>query len=107
MKIFEQLTKSQKQDAIDFAANELMGHISNGTIEVTLVNTASQARLEKILGDARKKESSRLAMLNLLHDKPIREEIYRLALVVASESDYSDDGNVIMEGKENVDSVLN
>lgn len=107
MKSFEQLTKSEKQDAIDFAAHELMGHMSNGTIEVTLVNPASQARLDKILSDARKKESARLAMLYFMHDKPIREEIYRLALVVASESDYSDDGDILMEGKENVDSILN
>lgn len=107
MKTFDQLTKEQKQDAIDMATYELMNHIANGSVEITLVNPASQTRLEKILANARKKESTRLVTLHLVHDKQIKEEIYKLGVVAAHGSSYDENGDAIMEGKENVDSILN
>lgn len=95
MKTFDQLTKQQREDAVDFAAYELMDHVAQGTIELTLVDPASQKRLEKILSDARKAESTRLVKLYLINDKPIKTEIYRLAMAAASGSQYDDNGDAV------------
>ena len=107
MKTFDQLTRQQKKDAIDMASYELIAHVSKGNLDVTLVNPASQARLEKILENGRKKESPRLITLHLLNDKPIREELDRLAMVAAHGSQYDDNGDAITKGTEDVDLVLN
>jgi hypothetical protein len=97
MKTFEQLTKTQKQDAIDMEIYEIVDNIALGILDVTLANPASQVRFERILQKARKTESPRLIKLHLLHDKPISEELYRLATIVAEESEYDDDGEKIKE----------
>lgn len=96
MRTFDQLTKQQREDAVDFAAYELMDHVAQGTLELTLVDPASQKRLEKILKDARKAESTRLVKLHLMHDKPIKTEIYRLALAAANGSQYDENGDAVM-----------
>lgn len=99
MKTFDQLTRQQREDAIDFAAYELMDHVAKGSLDITLVDAASQKRLEIILSAGRKTENTRLVKLHLLHDKPIRTEIYRLAIVAATGSSYNEDGSVFMEDK--------
>lgn len=104
MKTFEQLTPNQRKEMIEVAAHELMGHISTGLLEITLVNPESQKRFEAIMAKGRKKESHRLIMLHLLHDKPIREEIYRLAIVAASGSQYTDAGDPVTKvSKDEID----
>lgn len=97
MKTFDQLTVEQKADAVNMASYELMTLIAEGTLEIQLVDPSSQKRLEKILSDARKAESTRLVKLYMLHDKPIRKEIERLALVAAHGSEYTDAGEASRE----------
>lgn len=97
MKSFDQLTTEQQADAVNMCSYELMTLIADGTLEIKLVDPSSQKRLEKILSDARKAESTRLVKLYLLHDKPIRKEIERLALVAAHGSDYDDAGEALKE----------
>jgi hypothetical protein len=102
MKTFEQLTTMQREDMISMAHYELMEHIASGVIEVTLVNPESQKRFETILRKGR--ESRRLIQLYLLADKPIRDELYRLAIVAASGSQYTDAGDPVTKvSKDDVD----
>ncbi len=93
MKAFDQLTAEQKVDAINMAYYELMNLIRDGVLEIKLIDPASQKRLERIL----KNEQPRLVMLHLMHDKPIRKEIERLALVAAHGSEYQDNGDAAKE----------
>jgi hypothetical protein len=97
MKTFDQLTLPQQSEAINTCYYELTGLIASGTLEIKLVNPASQKRLEKILDDAKKKASRRLVTLYLIHDKPIRLELERLSLVAAHGSEYGDDGEPLKE----------
>lgn len=97
MKTFDQLTVEQKADAVGMASYELMDLIAKGILEIKLVDPKAQKRLEKFLSDARKAESQRLVKLHLIHDKPIRREIERLALVAAHGSDYHDNGDAVKE----------
>src|ERR1700722_7039961 len=103
MKTFEELTLEQKKDAIRYAEYHIIDSVATGVLELELVNTENQRLLETILGSARKKESVRLAKLYLLGEKPIREEIYRLAIVAASGSLYNRNGQPITEGIEDDD----
>lgn len=97
MKTFDQLDTQQKEDAIGMAFYDLLNLVRDGVLELQLVNPASQQRLELILSKARKTETPRLAVLQLLHDKPIRQEIERLALVAAHGSEYNDSGDPVKE----------
>ncbi len=106
MKTFQDLTNQQKQDALDLAFNELVDNATNGNLDIKLVNQDSNKRLEKILAKSRKTESTRLLKLYLINDKPIREELYQLAAIVAMESQYDDNGDVIM-GEKHVDITVN
>lgn len=104
MKTFEQLTPTQRKEMIDVAAYELIEHVAMGVIEISLVNPESQKRFEAILEAGRKKESTRLIKLQLLHDKSIREELYRLAIVAASGSQYTDAGDPVTKvSKDEID----
>lgn len=97
MKTFDELNKQQKEDAIGMAFYDLINLVRDGVLELQLVNPASQRRLELILSKGRKTEQPRLVILHLLHDKPIRQEIERLALVAAHGSDYNDNGDAVRE----------
>jgi hypothetical protein len=97
MKTFDELTTEQKDEAVNMASYELMSMIADGTLEMELTDPSNQRRLNKILFDARKAESTRLVKLYLLHDKPIRMEIERLALVAAHGSEYDDSGEALKE----------
>ena len=97
MKTFDQLNKEQKELACNMAFYELVNLIRDGVLEIKLVNPNSQRKLESILSNARKTEKPRLAMLGLLHDQPIRQEIERLALVAAHGAGYDVNGDAIKE----------
>ena len=97
MKTFDDLNKTQKEDAVAMAFYELTGLIRDGVLEIKLANHASQKRLELILSKGRKSEQPRLIILHLMHDKPIRLEIERLALVVAHGTEYDANGDAIKE----------
>lgn len=93
MKSFDELNKQQKEDAINMAFYDLINLVRDGVLELELVNPASQKRLETIL----RKEERRLVMLHLMHDKPIRLELERLALVAAHGADYDANGDAVKE----------
>ena len=97
MKTFDQLDPKQQTDAVELAFYDLVNLIRDGVVEVTLVNPASQRRLELILSKGRKEEKPRMITLRLLHDKPIRQEIERMALVAAHGGDYHENGDAIKE----------
>ncbi len=96
MRTFDQLSLEKKEEALKFTFFELVTNISDGTIEVTLVNPVTQGKLEKILSESRKKESIRYAVLSMLADKEIRPELERLAFIAASGSSYNEEGNPII-----------
>jgi|ERR1700677_2611674 len=97
MKTFDQLDAKQQEDAVGMAFYELMTLIADGTLEIKLSSSDSQKRLEKILSDARKNDSQRLVKLYMLHDRPIRRELERLALVAAHGSEYTLEGDAVKE----------
>lgn len=97
MKTFDQLTLEQKADAISMAEYELIDCVSKGIIEIELVDGNNQKKLERILSDARKNDSQRLVKLHIIHDKSIRTELERLALVAAHGSVYYDNGEAVKE----------
>lgn len=76
---------------------DLTNLIRDGMLEIKLTNPASQKRLELILSKGRKSEQPRLIILHLMHDKPIRQEIERLALVAAHGASYDVNGDAIKE----------
>lgn len=100
MKTFDQLTDEQKADAISMAEYDLLDVIAKGIVEVELVEPRNQKKLQEILSEARKKESDRLVKLHILHDRPIRRELERLALVAAHGSVYYDNGEAVKEKKD-------
>lgn len=97
MKTFDDLTKIQKEDAVAMAFYDLTNLIRDGVVVIKLVNPASQKRLELILSKSRKTEQPRLIILHLMHDKPIRQEIERLALVAAHGAQYDANGDAVKE----------
>jgi hypothetical protein len=97
VKAFDQLSMEQKEDAINMAFYELTNLIADGTLEITLIDSRNQTRLDKILADARKSDNQRLVKLHIIHDKPIRKELTALALVIAHMSEYGEDGNALKE----------
>ncbi len=100
MKTFDQLSVEQQAEAVSMAEYDLLDVIAKGVVEVELVDPRNQKKLQRILSDARKKESDRLVKLHILHDKSIRKELERLALVAAHGSVYYDDGNAVKETKD-------
>ncbi len=97
MKTFDQLNTQQKEDALGMAFYDLLNLVRDGIVELELVNPASQKRLELILSKGRKEEKPRIVTLRLLHDKSIRQELERLALVAAHGSEYHDNGDAVKE----------
>jgi hypothetical protein len=102
MKTFESLNVFERENAIEQAFYSIMDSITCGVIEVTLVEQENQEALDRVL----KKGNQRFATLSILHNKGIRKELTRLALVAASESMYNDDGTLLKDGK-NVETFLN
>jgi hypothetical protein len=99
VKTFDQITPEQRKKAINSAMYDLVNCISQGTLEAKLTNPRAQAKLESFLSKARKKESPRLAVLHILVDKDVREELTRAAIAAAGGSKYTDDGIAIREEK--------
>lgn len=102
MKKFEGLNHFQREDAIKLAFFSIVDSITCGVIEIELVHEENQKALNKILTTY----SGRMVTLSILAHKGIRSELERLALVAASESEYSEDGRLLKEGKD-VDPILN
>ena|SRR5665213_1694228 len=98
MKTFEQLTTVQREEAIKFAYKTIRNGITDGTLEVKLVDPKNQERLDNIIKYSVGQDNMRLANLLISKTIGVRTELSKLALVVASESDYDDEGQVIMEG---------
>jgi hypothetical protein len=106
MKKFEDLNHFQKEDAVKTITMGVIEDLSEGVLEIELVDPANQKELLRIMKIAVDKDSPRFAVLSLLNNKKIYREIERLATVAASESTYTDDGYLMKEGQ-NVDPVLN
>jgi hypothetical protein len=106
MKKFEDLNHFQKEDAVKQITHGVIGDLSEGVLEIELVDPANQKELLRIIKIAVDKDSPRFAVLSLLNHKGIRGEIERLATVAAGESTYTDDG-FLMKGGQNVDPILN
>jgi hypothetical protein len=106
MKKFEDLNHFQREDAIKTITLGVIDDLSEGILEIELVDPANQKELLRIIKLAVDKDSPRFAVLSLLNHKGIRGEIERLALVAASESTYTDSGSLMKEGSY-VDPVLN
>lgn len=107
MKTFEDLTSEQREEAIKATTMATVENISNGVLEIELVDKTNQVALDRIMDASVRKDSPRLATMMILKHQGIRKEIERLALVAASESAYNDDGTISMKEEENVDSILN
>ena len=98
MKTFEDLTTIQREKAIKNASYAIMEGLTSGVLEIELVSNDSQQALTEILTNAIKQDRPRIATMMILRNKNIRSEIERLALVVASESKYNEDGSLFKEG---------
>lgn len=94
MKTFQDLTKDQKITAILTISSQIITLVADGTIEMTLADESNQERLEFILSEARRKEAPRLTVLRILRDVKIKSEVHRVAIVVAADAQYNDDGSV-------------
>lgn len=97
MKSFGELTSEQQVSAASMAFYDLINMIRDGVLEIELVDPISQKRFVDMMSKSRKEEKPRMLVLRLLHDKPIRKEIERLALAAAHGADYGDDGEAIKE----------
>lgn len=103
MKTFEDLNFFQREDAIKMAFYSILDSVTCGVIEIDFADDANNVALKQIMLTT----SGRLCVLKILAHRGIRKELERLALVAASESVYREDGSLLKEGKENVDTILN
>lgn len=97
MRIFENLTQPEQHKAIRTSLAWIIEGIVFGLVEVKLINPRNHDRLEHILLDGRKRDETRLTILRIMNNKPICDELRKLALVDASECKYDAVGCRILE----------
>lgn len=95
MKIFNQLTKTQRKDNIKFAFNTLVNNLINGNIDIKFSTKENQNKFNNILKTFKQKKSIRLAKLSIVHNKFIHKELFKLSLAAAICSNYDDNGRPI------------
>jgi hypothetical protein len=97
MRTFEQLSVQEREKALRASRAAIVENVISGVMEIELVNPITQRTLDIILKDAVEKDSPRLAALRIFLNRPILQEIDRLALVVAVETMYDESGNRILQ----------
>jgi hypothetical protein len=97
MKTFEQLKPYQREQALKTSLYTLIDGIVDGILEIELADAVNQKQLQHVMLMATRRDDTRLAKMGLLSNKGIRKELERLALVIASTSQYDADGYLVME----------
>lgn len=98
MRSYEKLTLKEKKRAQKVSLNFVVECIVFGIMEIKLTKPKLQIELNKILD--RSINQPRLATLRILLNKPIVEDIRKIALIHATESKYNKFGDRII--KENL-----
>lgn len=96
MRTFEQLSTEQREQAIKTALYALIDNLANDVLEIELISPEANECLQRALAKNRVFGNTRPFTLFVLSNKPVRYELEKLALVVASESTYNKDGSPIM-----------
>lgn len=105
MKTFQEIDDKDKRQAVKTISYTIIDDISNGIIDIQLANPESHKALEAILAKSKEDGAPRLASLMILRNKDICFEIKSLAVLVAKDSLYTDNGVLVMERKEDVNTT--
>jgi len=90
MKTFEQLDFFEKEQATKLAFYSLVESIVCGATEIEFLHKENQDALARILST----NNERVMTLSILNHNGIRKELESLAIVVAGEQEYDNNGNM-------------
>lgn len=97
MKRFDQLSRAQKEIAIERAEQILLAHMVEGVIHISFPNRKTQKVFHDVLAQARSHESMMLAHKLIWENPLLQKEVKRIALAAAEGSRYNDDGFILMD----------
>lgn len=97
MKTFGQLTKPQREIAVERAEQILLAHLVEGVIQITFPNRKTQEIFHDVMAQARNHESMMMAHKLVWENATLQKEVKRIARAAAEGSRYNDDGFILMD----------
>jgi len=97
MRTFEQLSKQEREDALNHMTDYLVYEIITGMFTIEFTNKMNQRVFNVIMREAAAQDSVRFAQEHLGKHPGIRSEIVKISLIVCGDALYDEKGNIVKD----------